>query len=210
MSGDLLAQRVLMLNRNYNPIRIITAREAIIKLYSEIAEVVTVENGTYCNYSFSSWTDVSELKAQLQDIGELDDVVYSSRLTLILPRVIRLLTYDKVPLTRVKLTRRNIYARDNSTCQYCGKKMPTDELNLDHVVPKAQGGQGTWTNLTTSCIKCNNKKAGRSPKEAKMKLLKAPIEPKYNPMLKVHIESKKYNCWQSFVDEAYWTVELEP
>lgn len=206
--GDILDDRVLVLNRLYNPIRIITVREAFIKLYTEVAEVVTVEEGSYCNYDFTSWADVSELKRQLEELGDLDDVVYTSRLTLVVPRVIRLLKYDKLPKSIVKLNRRNIYARDNSTCQYCGKKLPTDDLNLDHVVPKSEGGPNSWDNLVCSCIKCNSRKAGKSLKEARMKLIKLPTEPKYNPQLKVHITSKKYEAWKNFISEAYWTVEL--
>jgi 5-methylcytosine-specific restriction endonuclease McrA len=206
--NDILAQRVLVLNKGYNPIRIISVREAFIKLYAEVAEVVTVEDGNYCNYDFNSWAEVSELREKLEDLGELDDVVYSARLTLIVPRIIRLLAYDKVPKRTLKLTRKNIYARDLNTCQYCGKELPTEDLNLDHVMPKSQGGQATWTNLVCSCIVCNTKKAGRSPKEAHMKLIKLPVEPKYNPMLQVHIESEKYGAWKSFISEAYWTTEL--
>lgn len=205
---DVLTQRVLVLNKGYNPIRIISVREAFIKLYAEVAEVVTVEDGNYCNYDFDSWAEVSELKEKLEDIGELDDVVYSCRLTLIVPRIIRLLSYDKVPKRTLKLTRKNIYARDELRCQYCGKEFSTEELNLDHVIPKAQGGEASWSNLATSCIYCNTKKAGRSPKEAHMKLIKQPVEPKYNSLLQVHIESKKYGAWAAFISSAYWNTEL--
>jgi hypothetical protein len=76
-------------------------------------------------------------------------------------------------------------------------------------MPKAQGGIASWTNLVCSCIKCNSKKAGRSPKEARMSLVKQPVEPRYNPMLKVHIESRKYETWKNFISEAYWNVELQ-
>lgn len=205
---DILAQRVLVLNKGYNPIRIISVREAFIKLYAEIAEVVTVEDGNYCNYDFDSWAEVSELREKLEDIGELDDVVYSCRLTLIVPRIIRLLSYDKVPKRTLKLTRKNIYARDGGVCQYCGKEFNTEDLNLDHVTPKAQGGQASWQNLVTSCVDCNTKKAGRSPKEAHMKLIKQPVEPKYNPLLQVHIENEKYGAWRNFISESYWNTEL--
>jgi len=205
---DILDRKVLLLNKGYNLIKIITAKEAIIKVYHEVAEVITVENGTYCNYDFNSWADISKLKAEFQELDELDDVVYSSRLILVLPRIIRLLKYNKIPSTEVHLNRRNIYLRDNNTCQYCGKKFPTDKLNLDHVIPKAQGGKDSWENLVCACFNCNQKKGGRTPKEAGMKLLKIPIKLKYNPILKVHIEDKKYEAWTNFISEAYWTTDL--
>jgi len=205
---DVMARKVLVLNRLYNPISVITARDAFVKLYCDIAEVVTVEAGSYINYNFDSWAEISDLRKQLEELGELDDVIYTERLTLIIPSVIRLIHYDRMPRSTLKLTRRNVYIRDNSTCQYCGKKLPTDKLNLDHVVPKSRGGKNTWENLVCSCFKCNGKKAGKLLDEAHMKLIKPALKPKYNPALKVHIASKRYEAWKDFISEAYWTVEI--
>jgi len=206
---NVLMRKVLVLNKLYNPISVISARDAFIKLFVEIAEVVTIEDGTYENYDFNSWAEISDLRKQLEEIGDLDDVVYTSRLTLIVPKVIRLLEYDRIPEQTLKLTRRNVYARDGNICQYCGRKLPTDKLNIDHIVPKSQGGHNTWENLVCSCFKCNGKKAGRTPKEARMKLVKTPRRPKCNPMLKVHITHQRYAAWRDFVSEAYWTTELQ-
>lgn len=205
---NVLTRKVLVLNKLYNPISVISARNAFIKLFVEVAEVVTIEDGTYENYDFNSWAEISDLRKQLEEIGDLDDVVYTSRLTLIVPKVIRLLEYDRIPEQTLKLTRRNIYTRDGNICQYCGRKLPTDKLNIDHVVPKSQGGHNTWENLVCSCFKCNEKKASRTPKEARMKLVKTPRRPKCNPMLKVHITHQRYGAWKNFVDEAYYNVEL--
>jgi len=205
---DMLARKVLVLNKLYNPINVISARDAFIKLFIEIAEVVTIEDGNYGNYNFNSWAEISELRKQLEELGDLDDVVYTSRLTLVVPRVIRLLEYARIPNQTLKLTRRNIYIRDESICQYCGKKLSTDKLNLDHIVPKSQGGHNEWENLVCSCFKCNEKKAGRTPKEARMKLIRIPRKPKYNPLLKVHITHQRYHAWRDFVSENYWTTEL--
>ena len=169
---DRLARKVLVLNKLYNPIGIVTAREAFVKLFIDAAEVVTVEEGTYANYDFNSWAEISDLRTQLEELGDLDDIVYTCRFALIVPRVIRMLNFDKVPRHNIKLNRRNIYSRDNNTCQYCGKQLPTDKLNIDHVHPKSRGGKNSWTNLVCSCFKCNTKKAGRTPDEANMKLIK--------------------------------------
>jgi len=70
-------------------------------------------------------------------------------------------------------TRRNIFLRDDYTCQYCGVKNP-DKLTLDHVLPKWQGGKDSWENLVCACFKCNSKKGGRTPSEASMPLLNQP------------------------------------
>jgi len=207
---NILTSRVLVLNKNYSPIAITTAMDAFTKLFNDIAEVVTVEDGSYSSHDLSSWSELSEMKAEFEELRDkYDEFANSPSITLVVPRVIRILTYDKVPPRRIRLTRRNVYARDNNTCQYCGDKFKTEDLNLDHVVPKAQGGTNTWENIVCSCIDCNSKKRDRTPKEAGMKLIKRPRVPKHNPTLRVHIGSPKYASWKNFISEAYWTVEIK-
>ena len=205
---NLMSDNVLVLNKAYTPIAVTTAREAFVKLYTEAAEVVTVENGMYQNYNFDSWAEISELKRQLEDLGDLDDLVFSEKLALMVPRIIRVLHYEKVPKHVVKLTRRAVYARDDNTCQYCGEKFKTSDLNIDHVAPRSQGGKNEWLNLVCSCFKCNSRKASRTPEQAGMKLIRKPFKPSYNPSLNVHIQSPKYFSWKSFISEKYWSVEL--
>lgn len=208
--SDVLASRVLVLNKNYNPISVTTVIDAFSKIFNEIAEVVTVEDGSYASHDFSSWAELSEMKREFEELrGDHDEFVSSPSISLVVPRVIRVLTYDKVPPRRIRLTRRNVYARDNSTCQYCGKKFKTEDLNLDHVIPKSKGGTNTWENIVCSCIKCNSKKMDRLPEEAGMKLIKRPRVPKHNPSLRVHIGSPKYASWKNFISEAYWTTEIK-
>ena len=79
---------------------------------------------------------------------------------------LRLLHYDRVPKQRVRLNRRNIFARDGNHCQYCGKRFATSELSLDHVVPTCRGGDTSWENLVCACVRCNVRKGGRTPQEA--------------------------------------------
>ncbi len=83
-----------------------------------------------------------------------------------MPRVIRLLAYDRLPKQTVRFNRRNLFARDNNRCQYCGKRFPTSELSLDHVVPRSRGGDTTWENIVCSCVACNVRKGGRTPTSA--------------------------------------------
>jgi 5-methylcytosine-specific restriction endonuclease McrA len=206
---SVLESRVLVLNKNYDPMTITTAKEAFKKLFNQLAEVITVEDGAYCNYDFNSWAELSDMRHQFQEISVDDDLVHTPVFTIVVPRVIRMLTYDRVPKRRVKLSRRNIYARDNNTCQYCGKKLPTTDLNIDHIVPKCQGGRTTWTNVVCSCFKCNQKKGGSTPKQAGMKLIRKPVKPKHNPTMLIHIGDVKYSSWKNFISETYWTRELE-
>jgi 5-methylcytosine-specific restriction endonuclease McrA len=125
------------------------------------------------------------------------------------PKVIRLLGYDQLPQQEVKLNRRNIFARDRNTCQYCGTRWPTSELSLDHVLPRSQGGRSTWANLVCCCVTCNAKKGGRTPHQAHLALVRKPVKPRRNPVISLRLGSDKYACWQQFLDHAYWSVELK-
>ena len=201
-----LDAKVLVLNRVYAAVRIVDARRAFTLLVKDLAEVISVESGTFVNYSFSSWTDAAEFQREHEN--DQHDWVRTARLSIAVPKVIRLLGYDRFPREHVKLNRRNIYARDGSRCQYCGKHFPTRELTLDHVLPRVQGGENSWTNLVCACVRCNARKGGRTPVEAGMRLLRVPVKPKRNPAITIRLGSPRYQSWKAFLDEAYWTVEL--
>ncbi len=124
------------------------------------------------------------------------------------PKIIRLLGYDRLPRQDVKLNRRNLYARDGSRCQYCGRQFSTRELTVDHVVPRVLGGQHTWQNLVCACVACNARKGGRTPDQARMKLIRKPDKPRRNPVISMRLGDARYRSWKAFLDEAYWTVEL--
>jgi 5-methylcytosine-specific restriction endonuclease McrA len=91
-----------------------------------------------------------------------------------MPSVVRLAEYNYVPRLRTLVSRKNIYARDHYCCQYCGRRCDPLKLTLDHVVPKAQGGQSVWENLVACCQKCNQRKDDKTPEEAGMTLLHKP------------------------------------
>ena len=202
-----LTCNVLVLNRLYMAIRVVSARRAFNLLVKNLAEVISVENDSYLSYNIESWLELSQLKAQYE--REQNDFVRTVRFEIAVPRIIRLMSYDRLPRQEVKLNRRNIYARDHSLCQYCGKKFPTQELSLDHVVPRSHGGKTTWDNLVCACVYCNAKKGGRTPHQARMHLMKVPVKPKRNPVINVRLGSDKYASWKHFLDHAYWSVELK-
>jgi 5-methylcytosine-specific restriction endonuclease McrA len=206
--ADALSASVLVLNKHYSPINITNARRAFSMLFNSIAEVITVEDEGYFNYNFSSWAEFSEYKKMLED-GQDHEWVHTPSLILMVPRVVRLHKYDRVRTTKVRLTRRNIYYRDNNVCQYCGKRFKTRDLNVDHVIPRSRGGKDTWHNLVCACVSCNIRKGNRTPHEAGMRLIKEPVRPKLNPLILLHIGNKKYASWKSFLNEAYWNVELQ-
>lgn len=201
--------QVLKLNKGYTPIQIISGKEAFIDVFTEKAEIISVEDSNYISYDFNSWAEISQLRLELGEHEENDEWIFTSHLTLQVPRVIRSLTYENIPEYKVKFNRRNIYSRDGYTCQYCGKKLPASLLNIDHVIPKSKGGKNTWKNLVCSCLKCNNHKANNLLKEVGMKLIKIPREPKYGAQFTVRIQHEKYITWRHFISEAYWTIALQ-
>ena len=202
-----LESSVLVLNKMFMAVHVISVRRAFCLLAKQQAEVVSVEEGQYLSYDFESWAELSAFRAQFFR-DENDDWVRTPTVEIQAPRVVRLLEYDKVPRQAVKFNRRNIFARDNNQCQYCGRKFIMSELSLDHVVPRSQGGGTTWENIVCACVECNVRKGGRTPRQANLTLIRKPEKPKRSPMLNMKLSQKKYHTWQSFLDSAYWSVEL--
>jgi 5-methylcytosine-specific restriction endonuclease McrA len=201
-----LGCNVLVLNKHYMAIRIVGAKRAFSLLFRDLAEVVSLEEGKYSNYDFTSWCEVSQLKHNFEPDGH--DWVTTINFHIAVPRIIRLLFYDRLPRNEIKFNRRNIFARDKNKCQYCGHRFPTSELSLDHIIPRSMGGKATWENIVCACAECNVKKGGRTPKAARMKLIKKPIKPKHNPLVHIHLNHHRYRSWKQFLDHAYWSVEL--
>ena len=199
---------VLLLNKLFMAVHIISVRRSFILLCKDLAEVVTLEDGQFLTYDFSTWREVSEFRAK-NFREEEDDWVRTATSEIQVPRVIRLLGYEKMPKHTVKFNRRNIFARDNNQCQYCGRKFPTTELSLDHVVPRSQGGASTWDNIVCACVGCNVRKGGRTPKQAHMGLIRKPEKPKRSPLLNQKLTLSKYQSWRTFLENAYWSVELK-
>jgi len=146
---------VLVLNQSYEPLAVCRARRAIVLIYEGKAEMV--ENGR--------------------------GYVRSIQTTMELPSVIRLARMVKRPHRERKMSRHEIFRRDNYTCQYCG--IQSHHLTLDHIMPRFRGGPHTWENVVSCCAECNRKKAGRTPAEANMKLLSVPGPPKNNGLFSV-------------------------
>jgi len=92
-----------------------------------------------------------------------------------LPVVIRLKEYRHVPIRMQIVSRKNIYMRDQYKCQYCGERFRSEDLTLDHIIPRAQGGRSTWENLVACCRRDNHRKADRTPEQASMKLIRRPL-----------------------------------
>lgn len=202
--GSALHASVLVLNRLYFAVHVIGVRRAFALLCREMAEVIHHEEGVFANYTFDSWREASLSRIHCKQPHE--DWIRSVNFEIQVPRVIRLLTYDRLPKQRLHLNRRNVLARDGHQCQYCGHHFPTHQLSLDHVLPRSRGGPTTWENVVCACLNCNVRKGGRTPHEARMKLVRHPAKPKRNPMLALKLDNPKYESWRTWLEGVYWEI----
>ncbi len=204
MATDILQANVLVLNKLWQVVDVCSVKRAICLLYLRHAQVVVKEGGSFYTFGFEDWRDFSQ-----NSPGE-GHFISTISYRLKVPKVIILMLYDRLPPRRVKFTRKNIYRRDNNTCQYCGKRLPTQELNIDHVVPLSRGGKNTWENVVCSCISCNVRKGNRTLEEAGMKLIRKPRKPNWKTFVKSTFpDIPGWENWKELLDVAYWNVELE-
>jgi 5-methylcytosine-specific restriction endonuclease McrA len=195
----MLNTAVLVLNRHYQPVHVTSVRRAFSLLYQGVAKAIDRQ---YRLYEFCDWAALSA--------ADHDCISTVSR-KIRVPRVVVLSAYEYLPKGKVRFSRLNIYARDDDTCQYCGNELPRSELNLDHVLPRSQGGKTSWENVVCSCVECNLLKGGRTPGQAGMKLLKKPVRPRWTPVFRGAVKRMTYREWLPFLtlaDASYWNVEL--
>ena len=163
---------VLVLNQTYEPLSVCRVRRALVLIQQDKAEML--ENGA--------------------------GFVHSARQTFPVPSVIKVAYMVKRPRSQRKLTRFEIFNRDQFTCQYCGKQH--HQLTIDHVTPRYRGGPHTWENMVSACTPCNRRKAGRTPNEAHMKLLHPPIPPRDNHRFYIpHHTSQTRREWQKYLPQ---------
>lgn len=194
----ILAEKALVLNRNWIPIRFATVRDAISMVYKGAARIVRPD--TYEVFDFRSWAELVASPHEPQ--------IRTVTLKLRVPEVVVLEMFDELPIRGIVFSRRNIFRRDRNQCQYCGARPGTKELTIDHVIPKAVGGNSTWENCILCCIECNKRKGGKTPVQVGMKLRRKPYKPKWNARIAIPV-SKRKESWEKFISRAYWEVELE-
>lgn len=171
--------RTLVLDQGYAPHRIVSWQRAVTMLFQNKVEIV----------------------------DEYDEDIRSVTITIKMPAVVRLLR--KVARRRsIKFSRVNVATRDDFRCQYCGVKQPLKKLTYDHVVPRAQGGKTRWENIVMACYGCNEKKGGRTPEQAAMRLRKQPVKPASLPVVafQVDLRASIPDQWMSFL---YWHGKLD-
>lgn len=219
-----LNRPTLVLNRNWQPIGVSTVGKSLVKVWNDAARIVDPAN--YQQYTWHDWAELMPASG--------DRFIQTCRLQLRVPEVIVLSNYDRVPTNAVTFSRRNVFKRDRFTCQYCGRRggaiaksqneshhersqssavqtdgsrLTREELTIDHVFPRSQGGTSTWENCVLACVTCNLRKANRTPQQAGMPLRKQPVRPQWKPLYAKH--GVRIDSWSKFVSEAYWNAELE-
>lgn len=197
MVANVLKRPALVLNRNWQPVNVASVARALTLVWNDSARVVCPE--TYQLFDWSDWASIQPADDEI--------CVRAVMQKIRVPEVVALTGFDRLPNSHVAFSRRNIFKRDRFTCQYCGAQPRPDALTIDHVVPRAQGGQSTWDNCVLACVECNHSKADRTPEQAGMKLKKAPKRPNWNPGYSRH--NMRIDSWQKFISDAYWNAELK-
>ena len=197
-----LQKKVLVLNKSWVAVGSISLKRAITLVFSTYkdgeskAKIVDPVN----DFQLFTWNDWSQFIPK-----DDEDSISSSNFVFRVPEIIVLGRYNKLPNRKVYFNRRNLYRRDNFTCQYCERKLDSSELTIDHIIPSSRGGKSNWTNCVLACNKCNAKKGSSLLSEIGLRLMRKPFKPKFN-MLDVDVKIKS---WEHFLGEAYWNVELK-
>ena len=197
MVSKVLQRPTLVLNRSWQPVNVATVARALVMVWSDTARVVDPVD--YQLYDWDAWSD-------LKPSGDQSFVQAVSQ-QIRVPEVVTLTEFNRLPSTTVAFSRRNIFKRDRMTCQYCSKKLRSEDATIDHVVPRSHGGGSSWENCVLACVRCNHSKADRTPQMAGIKLLTTPKQPKWNPIYSQY--SVRYESWSKFISDAYWNAELE-
>ena len=213
----LLEQPTLVLNRNWVPIHTLPTRIAIGLVARGSARIIDPES--YEVHDLISWDSVSRARdlsrpkigdvsseASFED-SQAETLIRSARLALAPPEIIVLTCYGGVGDKTVTFSRLNLYRRDRYTCQYCGGRPGSKELTIDHVMPRSRGGALSWENCVLACVACNKRKGSRTPEEAGMALLAAPVRPHWQSIRRFPARPT-YKSWEKFLSKAYWEVEL--
>jgi 5-methylcytosine-specific restriction endonuclease McrA len=187
--NDVLDTSVLILNRLYQPVRVTTVRNGFRLLFRGVAQVVD-DSGELLDLSM--WAR--------SGARDGDNLVRTASSEIRVPRVLRLLRYDGVHGAVVHLSRRNVMVRDRFQCQYCGATPGPEQLNIDHVVPRSQGGRDCWENLVTACRSCNLRKGGRTPDQSNMRLRRRPAAPAWSVVYRVLANDQgTIKAWEPFL-----------
>lgn len=198
MRKSSLDHLVLVLNRLWQPVNIISAKDAYRHIFKESARVVLADGENFQILNAEDWMSYCQEHPPLKNEAFIRTVHFAMKI----PTVILLEEYAQIPAREPRLSRENIFKRDGFRCQYTGKALPPEQLNIDHVIPKAKGGRSTWENLVTASVQINQMKANRLPHEAGLQLIKKPTRPRWRVFT---VEVPQEECpvtWNYFIPKG--------
>jgi len=196
MHTPTLDRHVLVLNKSWRALGTTTVREAIVLLMRGSAVGLCVSK--YKTYNWEQWIDPSS-----DQLPEVSHYIQSVNQKIPAPEAIVLRKYDDVYQYSVKFTKKEIYRRDDWTCQYCSSKKNEGDLSIDHVIPRSKKGKNSWANCVTCCLPCNAQKSNKMLKDSGMSLIREPEKPIWNPFIRIKPESRLAS-WGSFVKKEWW------
>jgi 5-methylcytosine-specific restriction endonuclease McrA len=171
---DLSKKSVLILNKNWIPINVTTIKHSLSLLYSDNAKGLLVQNEQMSPLEWNQWSTLP--------VSEKDQFISTSGGRIKVPTIIILNWYDKIPRQKIKFTQKNLWERDNFTCQYTGKKLTKTTGTIDHIIPKSRGGKTSWENCVLAHKEINSLKADKTLDQIGLKLLKNPVAPRLMPV----------------------------
>lgn len=181
-------QDVLVLNKVYVAINIVKWRKALSLIVQDAARPM---DNDCIPHDLNSWFEYSQKTNSHAVINTVSRKIA-------IPEIIILKEYDRLPQREIKYSRHTLFQRDNFKCGYCGDKFAIEELTVDHILPRCQGGKTTWLNTTTACFDCNSEKADRTPEQAGMKLLRKPKKPMWVSPFNSVTRETILDSWEKF------------
>ena len=189
-------------DRLWQPIHTCSVKRALRLVCLGHAQIVQTDGeARYQTHDLISWVEHSA-----NHLAE--ELIRTVRHAFRIPKIIVLALYDRIPRKEVKFTRHNVFLRDKFTCQYCGDSFAERELNLDHVIPRDKGGQTTWENIVTSCIRCNTRKANKLVHEVNMRLRRKPATPRWRPLFGMRSDTPGDESWKQFLHPDRENVQV--
>ena len=188
--ADLLQRATLVLNRSWLPVHVTSVRRALCMVFRDTARIVCPDS--LATYNFDGWVELPTFSERT--------TIRSPSIRLTAPEIILLVRYNRVPTHQAPFTRRNLFLRDDYTCQYCAQRSTADQLSVDHVKPRSHGGSTNWENCVLACVRCNAQKANNTPKQAGLRLLRKPMQPRWSPYLNLR-HSQRMESWSRFTPQ---------
>lgn len=209
-------ERVLTLNRVWQPIATVVVKQALTLVFRGRARVVDPE--TYQMFDWGQWLNEKAVRADAHVVEH--DYIRTAHLQVRKPEVITLAKFagwrrrsaspsqvrGRESNTGVPYSRRGVYERDNGQCQFCGIFVHKRAMTIDHVLPVSRGGATSWMNCVLACQRCNHEKGNRLPAEAGMALISRPVQPTRDQLILSGVNLN--DRWKPFLNEKHVKVKV--